>query len=303
MASAVRRFRSDARSGEPPAVARWRQRLTPVTVDGLRSFALDEGFGDPVVFLHGIPTQAYLWRDVARVVSRDRRVVAPDLLGFGFSDRPGASQLAPSAQAAYLRRGLTILGVDRFALVAHDFGALVAAELLALDERRVTGLVLTNTSLWSEDWSGSRLSPLAFLRAPLVGEAAFTLARPFMLEQAFRRYVEEPNRVRGDALAVYWHPFTRGFSRALLDLFRHARPTEDDFCRWRDALHAFTGPALVVWGAKDPTFRPGTGQMLANIIPNAHFERFEHANHFLQEDRPEALGRLIDVFLDGRYER
>ena len=72
----------------PDAVARWQSQLSPVAIDGLRTFVLDTGMGDPVVFLHGIPTSSYLWRDVAQVVSHRWRVIAPDLLGFGLADRP-----------------------------------------------------------------------------------------------------------------------------------------------------------------------------------------------------------------------
>jgi pimeloyl-ACP methyl ester carboxylesterase len=98
-------------------------------------------------------------------------------------------------------------------------------------------------------------------------------------------------------MSVYWHPFENGFDRTLLALFRNYKPTEDDFCHWRDALAAFRRPALVVWGARDPVFPATSGRRIAELPPNARFQCFEHANHFITEDRPEALGRLISAFL------
>lgn len=287
----------------PEAVAAWQARLTPVAVDGLRTFVLDTGVGDPVVFLHGIPTQAFLWRDVADVVGHRRRVIAPDLLGFGFADRPDDADLSPVGQATFVQRVLSDLGVERYALVVHDYGALVGAELLARDAGSVTDLVVLNTSLWEEDWRGTGFNPLGLVRLPGLGEVAFRVARKFMLREAFRQYVTERQRLKDDVMSVYWHPFTDGFGDVLLRLFRRedGRMDEQDFCRWRDAIEAFDRPSLVIWGDQDPTFRPHIGRKIASILPQGNFELFEHSNHFIPEDRPEALGRLIAVFLSGRY--
>jgi pimeloyl-ACP methyl ester carboxylesterase len=283
-------------------VAEWRSQLTPVTVDGWRTFVLDTGMGEPVVFLHGIPTQAYLWRDVAAVVSHRWRVVAPDLLGFGFADRPDAADISPEGQATFLSRVLSDLGVETFALVTHDFGALVGAELLARDPERVSRLVILNTSFWLEDWRGTRRNALSLLTLPGVGETAFRFARPFMLKQAFRLYVTEHRRLKRDVMAVYWHPFADDFADILLRLFRDDDGmSEQAFWRWRDAIAAYERPALVVWGRHDRTFRTHVGRKIASILPNASFELFDNSNHFIPEDRPAALGRLITVFLSDRY--
>ncbi|HUG15322.1 MAG TPA: alpha/beta fold hydrolase [Thermomicrobiales bacterium] len=281
--------------------SRWQRRRYPVTVGEHRTFVLDEGAGEPVVFLHGIPTQGFLWRDVAAVVARDSRSLAPDLLGFGFADRPEGADYGPPAQARFIKQVLDELGIDRFALVAHDFGALVASDFICRNPGLVTKLVLTNTSMWREDWDGGRLTPFGLLRMRGVGETAFRLARPFMLAQAFRLYTSDRARLTDETMQVYWHPFQDGYARVLLSLAREDPVSEDDFCRWRDTLAAFRGPSLVVWGGQDPTFRTNRGHAIANLLPGGHFELFEHANHFVPEDRPNALGRLILAFIDGRY--
>ena len=287
----------------PDAVAEWQAQLTPIAIDGLRTFVLDSGMGDPVVFLHGIPSQSFLWRDVAQVVSHHWRVIAPDLLGFGFSDRPEDADYSPAGQATFIQRVLHERGVDSFALVVHDYGALVGAELLARDPARVTHLVVLNTSFWAEDWGGAGLGPFSVLKLPLVGETAFRFARRFMLREAFALYVTERQRLTDDVMDVYWHPFTDGFSDVLLRIFRYGakRMDEQQFCRWRDAIEAFDRPSLVVWGDQDRAFRTHIGRKVASILPTANIEIFEHSNHFIQEDRPEALGRLITVLLSGRY--
>lgn len=280
---------------------RWQRRRYPVTAGDLRTFVMDQGTGEPVVFLHGIPTQAFLWRDVAGVVAREHRAIVPDLLGFGFADRPDGADYAPPAQARFIEAVLDELGIDQFALVAHDFGALVATDIMCRSPERVTKLVLTNTSLWREDWDGSRLTPFGLLRMRPIGETAFRLARPFMLTQAFRLYTSDKSRLTSETMQVYWQPFQEGYAHVLLSLARGDSINEADFCRWRDTLAAFGGPSLVVWGGLDPTFRTNRGRSIANLLKDGHFELFEHANHFVPEDRPAALGRLVNAFLGGRF--
>ena len=161
----------------------------PVETQAGRLTILDEGDGQPVVLLHGIPTHSYVWRDVARIVSVSRRAIAPDLLGFGFSDKPDDADLSPMGQADVVGEMLDALGIESYALVGHDYGALVACELLAREPERVTQLVVTNTSLQCSGWkSSSPLNPLAWLKVPFVGEVAMAAAQPFMLKQAFSTF-------------------------------------------------------------------------------------------------------------------
>jgi pimeloyl-ACP methyl ester carboxylesterase len=263
----------------------------------LRTCVLDEGMGEPLVLLHGIPTQAFLWRDVARMVAREHRVIAPDLLGFGFADKPAGADLSPAGQARFISSLLDALGVASYALAGHDYGALVAAEMLATAPDRITRLTILNTSFWIEDWSGNGFNPLRILSMRGVGEMALRMAQPFMFRAALRSFTEDDARYNRDAMAVYWQPFEEGFDRTLLTLYRGPGADEQDFCRRRDALAAFQRPGLVVWGGRDPVFSAWRGRQIANLLPFARFECFEHANHFVPEDRPEALGRLLNAFL------
>lgn len=277
----------------------WRARLTPVAIDGVRTFVLDEGLGEPVVFLHGIPTSSFLWRNVARVVARERRAVAPDLIGFGLSDRPASADLSPAGQAAAVVRVLDALGVGPAAVVGHDYGALVACELLQQAPDRVRQIVVTNTSLWLDDWRGSPLSALRLVGLPVAGRLASALARPFMLRQAFARYVDEDERLSDDVMAIYWHPFEDGFWDVLRRLGESEGMTAADFHRWRGALYDFDGPGLVAWGANDRTFPSSRAAEIGRLLHDSRTDIFDNANHFIQEDRPEALGRLILAFLSG----
>lgn len=273
--------------------------MKPVTIDGVRTFALDEGLGDPVVFLHGIPTSSFVWRNVTRVVSRERRAIAPDLIGFGLADRPTSADISPAGQARSMLRLLDELGAAEVALVGHDYGALVACEMLGRAPERVSHVVITNTSLWLDDWRGSPLSALRLIDLPVAGRVATALARPFMLRQAFQRYVDEDKRLTDEVMAVYWHPFANGLWDVLRRLDEVKGMTSDDFHRWRAALYSFEGPGLVAWGANDRTFPPDRAVEIGRLLHDSRTDIFGNANHFIQEDRPDAFGRLLLAFLNG----
>lgn len=266
-----------------------------LSIDGLRMFVREAGVGEPVLLLHGIPTSSFMWRDVLPVVGLNHRAIAPDLIGFGRSDKPRNFDYTVAGQADAVERLLDQLGITQVALVGHDMGALIAAELIARNPERVRHLVLTNTSLRPQNWYG--VGPLSLLRLPVVGELAMALSRRWMLRPVMRLYLAPGTRLTRAEMDAYWRPFEEGFRDVLLRMARAPLARADDFERWRAALAALTAPVLIVWGALDPTFRLAEARDLDRLITDATTYVFEHANHFIAEDRPAALGRLIDLSL------
>ena len=105
----------------------------------------DEGDGPPVVLIHGFPQSSFVWRDLAPLLSSRFRVIVPDLLGSGDSEKPPGVPLGLVAQAGYVRELLDAIGVERFAVIGHSVGGGVA-QLLALDHAGVDALVLMSSA-------------------------------------------------------------------------------------------------------------------------------------------------------------
>ncbi|MCX7623981.1 MAG: alpha/beta hydrolase [Thermomicrobium sp.] len=273
-----------------------------VYVEAKRWFVREQGEGAPVVLLHGIPTWSFLWRKVLPLLAEEHRALAPDLLGFGRSDKPSQGIPPVSELATELARLLDRLGIERTALVGHDLGGLVVAAFFERWPDRVTHAVLTNTSVRPERWRGDGLSPLAILGIPLVGEIAASLLRPWMLRLAMRPFLVDRTVLDRATLLGYWEPFERSFRRMLVRLARQPLFTADELARWRRVLVERCGdgkiPLLVAWGARDPQFRVDEASRLARDIPGSRFLAFTRAGHFLPEERPRALARAIAVFLE-----
>ena len=105
----------------------------------------DEGDGPAVVLIHGFPQSSFVWRDLAPLLAVRFRVIVPDMLGTGDSDKPAGVPLGIVAQAGYIRELLDALGVERYAVVGHSVGGGVA-QLLALDGGGVDAMVLMSST-------------------------------------------------------------------------------------------------------------------------------------------------------------
>lgn len=252
-----------------------------------------------MVFLHGIPTNHHLWLATIGYLRSNIRAIAPDLTGFGFSRLPPDADLSPRQQARDILEFLDRLGVDRFTLVAHDYGLLVACEVIAREPNRVEGLVVTNSSIRVTDWSGSWVNPFRLVALPGVGEVAFLLARRWMLRLAFLPFVSDRERLTPELLETFWQPFERDFSATLLRLFRDKTVDEGAARRWRAALTRFDGPASIVWGARDPAFRIDRARDILDLLPQARRLFIRNSNHFVPIDRPRVLARLIDLQIEA----
>jgi pimeloyl-ACP methyl ester carboxylesterase len=270
-------------------------------VNGLSLFSVERGpdgptGGLPLLFLHGIPTWSFLWRDMLDETRLANRSIALDLLGFGLSDKPEIVTPSVPNLASWVERFLAQPDSDtrEVGLVAHDFGALVAAELVARNPARYPVLVMLNTSLRPDGWQG--VSPLSILRVPQIGELSMRLARSWMLQYAMYPFVNERQRLTPDVAAGYWLPFEAGFDQTLLRLFRDRPFGRSDFTRWREALATYPGRSLILWGSQDPAFGMDNARDLHALLPDARLIPYRHANHFLPEDRPRAAGRVIRAF-------
>ncbi len=227
-------------------------------------------------------------------------MIVPDLPGFGLSEKRREWDYSVSTQADAIRSLLLQRGVERTAVVCHDFGALVAAELISRAPDIYTHLVILNTSLRLRSWSDG-VSPLSLLRLPILGEMAMAMSQPWMLKRAMKVYVNNDGHLTPDVMQHYWWPFDHGFKGTLINMARNRAAESGDFDRWRAALGKLAIPCLILWGADDPTFTLAEAHDLEQSIPTAQLEVFAHANHFIPEDRPHATGRLINAFLDGAF--
>ncbi|WP_256106752.1 alpha/beta fold hydrolase [Streptomyces sp. ODS05-4] len=259
----------------------------------------DNGTGrDPVLLLHGFPDTRDLWRHQFKALdAAGHRVIAPDLRGFGASDRPAdPTAYHPLHSAGDMVQLMDRLDVGRVHLVGHDWGAGVAQALAAVEPARVATLTLLSvghaSSLLTAGWEQRRRSwyMQLFQREGLAEE--FLSRDDFAQLREMLGAHPEPE----EALARMREP---GALTAALGVYRAGLPAEVMFGPVPDGPR-LRGPVLGVWSDGDPflTERSMTGTE-AYVDGEFRYERVEGVGHWLPLEAPERVSDLLLGFFDA----
>jgi haloalkane dehalogenase len=263
--------------------------------DGLRVHYVDEGSGRPVLLLHGEPTWSFLYRKMIPVLAAASRVIAPDYLGFGRSDKPVERDWYTfDAHYRSIERLVRQLQLESITVVVQDWGGPIGLRLTAEHPELVARIVVMNTGIFSgRPPSDAWLQFLDFMRR--VG----TDIRPGQLVR-----ITCPQPIDDAAVAGYDAPFPVPESKTGVLMFPELVPTDPEHpsaaktLEVREAMKRWERPALVLFGDSDPVFRPRVAERFSELIPGAGpAELVPGAGHFLQEDQGEVLAERIARFV------
>jgi haloalkane dehalogenase len=267
-------------------------------VDGLRLVHRDEGEGAPVIFIHGEPTWSFLWRKVIPPV-RDAgfRCVAPDLAGFGGSDKPvdldWYTYERHVSLTATLLEDLDLRGAT---MVVHDWGGPIGLRLAIDHPDRIDRLVILDTGLFT----GHQRMTDAWTAFRNFVERTEDLPVGFLVRGACK------NDPGDEVIAAYDAPYPNAASKAGARAFPLLIPRSTDAPgaaagqRVQDALHEDRRPTLMLWADSDPILPPAVGERFAAAIGEPPPRTIPDASHFLQEDQGLLIGQLIADWLLGR---
>jgi haloalkane dehalogenase len=252
---------------------------------------VDEGTGPPILFCHGNPTWSFLYRKIITQLRGNFRCVAVDYLGFGLSERPESYGYTTAEHANCVGELVDHLKLDGFITMGHDWGGPVSMAVATERAERVRGVILGDTWFWPADrrmTAFSKLASTAWARRQILEKNVF-VERVLPLGMAHHLTPGEMNHYR----AAQPSPGARGGVAELPRQLVAARPLLQ---RLASAVPARLGgkPALLVWGGKDPAFRPGhlLPRMQAAFPGNVTVV-LPHARHYIQEDAPEEIARAI----------
>jgi haloalkane dehalogenase len=272
-----------------PFAASYRER------DGLRLAHLDEGEGAPVLFLHGEPTWSYLWRKVIPPV-RDAgfRCIAPDMAGFGRSDKPvDIDWYTYDRHCAVVADLLEHLDLRECTFVLHDWGGPIGLRVAVENPDRVSRLVLMDTGVWT----GRQKMNDAWLAFRDFVARTEDLPISMLVRRACKT---DPG---DEVAAAYDAPFPDVASKAGARAFPLIVPSEADHPtgqagqRVLEALREDERPTLILWADSDPVLPVRTGERFASAIGRPAPEIVPEAGHFLQEDQGARVGARIADWL------
>ena len=252
--------------------------------------------GTPVVFLHGVPTSAYAYREIVRAMHEDFDCIAFDWPGFGSSAKPKKLDLSHRARMEHLLALLDAMGLQKVHLVVHDIGG-PAGLLLAVEHpERVERLVLLNTTVFKSHYRPP--IPALVQLVPVVRELSRPLFQKPTFEFFFKHGCARPERLRAEVLENHWKLATRDDGlRVVFDTWAQIPEGAPSIERIRRDMDKFAGPTLVLFGADDPYLPPPNAERFAKTMPNAELQLLAMAGHFVQEDAPEEVADRIMRFL------
>ncbi|MDF9744002.1 alpha/beta fold hydrolase [Natrinema salsiterrestre] len=241
----------------------------------------------PVVFVHGIPTWSFLWRDIVPAVAEDRRTIAPDMVGYGNSAMRDGFDRSIRAQEEMLAALLDDLDVEEIALVAHDIGGGVALRFAAHNPEMVDQLVLSNAVCY-DSWPVEFVSNLGLpSTADLEREELEGRLDAAFVEGAYGE--ADPEFV--DGMKAPWLT-----DEGHLSLVRNAVSTNTNHTTEID-YGAITAETLLLWGEDDVMQPYGYAERLAGDIADAELAPLSDAYHWVPEDRSDAYADRLREFL------
>jgi pimeloyl-ACP methyl ester carboxylesterase len=274
-----------------------RQASTTVSVDGhdlevaYHEDGPDGSDEPPVVFVHGIPTWSFLWRDIVPAVAEDRRTIAPDMVGYGNSAMHDGFNRSIRVQEEMLEALLDDLGVEEIALVAHDIGGGVALRFAAHNPEMVDQLVLSNAVCY-DSWPVEFVSNLGLpSTADLEREELEGRLDAAFVEGAYGE--ADPEFV--DGMKAPWLS-----DEGHVSLVRNAVSTNTNHTTEID-YGAISAETLLLWGEDDVMQPYNYAERLADDIADAELAPLSDAYHWVPEDRSAAYADRLREFLAGAH--
>lgn len=259
---------------------------------------VDEGHGKPIVFLHGNPDWSFTYRKVMKILRPQFRCIAPDHIGFGLSAKPANWSYHPQAHAENLEKLLLRLDLKDICLVVNDWGGPIGFDFLVKHPERVTGVVILNTWMWplrnyplfrlfSRLMSGKtgrlltgklNIFTKILVRLAVHQKAAFT----GKVHRHYQKPCDSPDkRIGSIILPRYLQDATPWFQ----NLYDNRAILQEKRC-------------LLIWGMKDPAFRPYFLKKWQEILPEAPVYKLSKAGHYPQECQTEVVIKLLKDLLE-----
>jgi pimeloyl-ACP methyl ester carboxylesterase len=268
-------------------------------VGGQRMHYVDEGKGETLVFLHGNPTWSYYWRSLLKALRTRYRVIAPDHIGCGLSDKPQDYEYRLDRHVANVTALLDHLAVKNVTLLLHDWGGAIGMGYAVKRPENVKRFVLFNTAAFTSDDMPLRLS---LCRMPGFGKLAIQGLNAFAWGATRMATTKGLSR---DVRAGYLKPYDTFKNRIATYRFVQDIPLTPKHPSWNrlreieDGLTQFQDrPMKLLWGKQDFVFHVGFLNEWCKRFPDAESHIFEDAGHYVVEDAGDRILPLVEEFLE-----
>jgi 2-hydroxymuconate-semialdehyde hydrolase len=265
-------------------------------IDGRRVHYQEAGdeSAPPVILIHGFCASTFVWSDVLLpIAAAGLRVIAPDLIGFGFSEKPRAGEYTINAQARMVVRLMERLGIGRATVIGSSYGGAVAATIALDYPERVERLVLVDAVI-NDDVKRQPMLQLA--AAPLLGDvfspvllSTYTLTR-WRMQKVYGKSAQ--HLLEEERMRAHHRPLRSSSAhRAVIRTLRRWNAA-----RIEEEAHRIRQPTLLIWGEDDVDIPLAHGRLMFERIPDARLVVFRRCGHLPQEEYPREFIRVVTEF-------
>lgn len=281
----------------------WLNKLYPFTShffqlkDNLSLHYLDEGKGDPILMLHGNPTWSFYYRNLVAEFSKSHRVIVPDHIGCGFSDKPQDYEYTLKQHIDNLEKLVLELKLKNFIMVAHDWGGAIGFGLIERHPERVKKIILLNTAAYTSDVIAFQIN---MCRIPVLAEQVIRRLNGFALTAT---YMAVAKKMSPEIRKGYLFPYDSYKNRIATAKFVADIPMNPKHRSYRTlknielSLPRHHCPVLILWGKKDFCFHDYFLNRWREIYPHAIVKTFENAGHYVLEDAGEEIIAELKKFI------
>jgi haloalkane dehalogenase len=268
-----------------------------ISINGHTLSYLDEGQGSPIVMLHGNPTWSFYYRNLVSLLQNNYRVIAPDHIGCGFSDKPQDYPYLLKNHIDNAEKLLAELGIDKFSLVVHDWGGAIGMGLAARNSDRIESFVIMNTAAFCSQRIPLRIN---ICRIPILGDIIVRGFNGFAKSAVTMAVTKKMNP---EIAQGYIFPYDSWTNRIALLRFVQDIPLSSKDRSWHTLVEIEKSlvkfqktPMLVLWGGRDFCFTRRFYDEWLQRFPDAKGHFFSEAGHYVLEDAFDDLAPLITTF-------
>jgi len=267
-------------------------------INGFKMHYVDEGEGEPIVCLHGMPTWSYLYRNFIKELSNTHHVIAPDQMGFGKSDVPQDKEYRMQEHIDNLTKLLLKLDLEDITLVVQDWGGPIGFGFAVDNPKSIKRLVIMNTSI------GVMREERKPWYAPLEEKGIY---KQFIMniEGVIKGGIYQKNNITDTMIKAYKAPFPS--EEYFIGAFAwpkdipvgNSHPSAPTMTHVRENLDKLSEKEkILIWGLNDPIFPKKMIDWWHKIYPDIEIYKIQNASHFLQEDAPEEIINFIRNFME-----
>lgn len=264
-----------------------------------RIFYRREGDGPPLLLIHGFPTAGWDWHLIWQPLARHFELIAPDMIGFGFSDKPRDYEYSIMDQADLHEALMEHLGLSQVHVLAHDYGDTVAQELLArqlsIEEQfTMRSVCFLNGGLFP---GAHRPRPIQRLLMSRLGPSLTPFLGRKSLSRTFRRIFGPQSAPSAADLDHFWQLVDHGNGKRVIPKLIHYMAEREKFeARWVGALERSNIPMRLIDGAADPISGAHLAERYRRAVPKADVVLLDAIGHYPQVEAPEAVVRHYLAF-------